>query len=265
MASQLGYSWAEAKPRLIQKKSLLAGADMDPKLPPPEILTGPEKRRATPVTRLALKVAWDAVQSSGYPADQLHSIFTSAIGDGLTEGKLLQTLGTTPNHLSPVQFHNSVHNATVGYWSIATKAQTPATSLAAGPYSFAVGLMKAALEVCQTGAPGLLVAYDMPFTEPLNQLHPVNGIFGVAMVLSPPSNDDRIGGDMAARTLSVTQMPADITLSPCRHSGLQDMFAGNNSAAKSLPLLEALAEPQANLISLPLSKGLALQIELGPA
>ena len=53
-----------------------------------------------------------------------------------------------PTTLSPTRFHNSVHNAAAGYWSIATGCHQPYSALGAGRYTFANGLFAAALQVC---------------------------------------------------------------------------------------------------------------------
>ncbi len=59
--------------------------------------------------------------------------------------------------MSPTQFHNSVHNAAAGYWSIAHGSRQPATCLGAHDWTWAAALLKAVAEVAATGAPVLLV------------------------------------------------------------------------------------------------------------
>ena len=50
----------------------------------------------------------------------------------------------TERELSPTRFHNSVHNAPAGYWSIATQSREPSTSLCRDDESFQAALLEAA-------------------------------------------------------------------------------------------------------------------------
>ncbi len=93
------------------------------------------------------------------------------------------TLARAPTTLSPTRFHNSVHNAAAGYWSIATGCRQPYCALGAGQYTFAAGLFAAALQVCADETDVLLVAYDIDARGPLAQVTQSRGMLGVALVL----------------------------------------------------------------------------------
>ncbi len=68
---------------------------------------------------------------------------------------LLEALaGRGPAWCRPTQFHNSVHNAVAGYWSIATKSTQPMTCLAAHDHSFAAGLLTGGGGSCACRADG---------------------------------------------------------------------------------------------------------------
>ena len=125
--------WAASRP-------VLAGAmPYEPRLSPPPvptILAPTERRRTGPVVRLALAVAQEAAQgaasSSGLPPGSLRSVFGSSNGNGVVVGGILEALAAAQEGervVSPTAFHNSVHNAAAGYWSIATAGQQPATCL----------------------------------------------------------------------------------------------------------------------------------------
>ena len=86
--------------------------------------------------------------------------------------------------MSPTQFHNSVHNAPGGYWSIALATRAPSTSLCAVEASFAAGLLEACAQAVAERRDVLLIAYDVPYPEPLASLWTVAEPFAVAMVLS---------------------------------------------------------------------------------
>src|SRR5690606_42059827 len=53
------------------------------------------------------------------------------------------TLASDPRSISRTRFHNSVHNAAAGYWTIGAGCTAAATAVSAGPASFAQGLLEA--------------------------------------------------------------------------------------------------------------------------
>ena len=71
------------------------------------------------------------------------------------------TLARTPTLISPIKFHNSVHNAAAGYWSIGTGSLAPYTAISAFEYTFAAGLLEAATQVVCEHRPVLYVAFDI--------------------------------------------------------------------------------------------------------
>jgi Beta-ketoacyl synthase, N-terminal domain len=85
-------------------------------------------------------------------------------------------------------FHNSVHNAPLGYLSIAMGAKGSGTSVCRGEWTFAAGLLHAALEAQAGGRPVLLVCYDSPIPPPLRAAMPVVDPTAVALVLTPEAS-----------------------------------------------------------------------------
>ena len=59
-------------------------------------------------------------------------MFASTYGDLAITDYMCSTLAKAPMTLSPTRFHNSVHNAAAGYWSIATACRQPYCALGAG-------------------------------------------------------------------------------------------------------------------------------------
>ena len=51
------------------------------------------------------------------------TVFTSSSGDGDNVHEICETLAAADRQVSPTRFHNSVHNAPAGYWSIATRSR----------------------------------------------------------------------------------------------------------------------------------------------
>lgn len=104
-------------------------ADVD--LPAPLLLPKNERRRASPTIRLALEVVQQATTSSGMTIGQLSSVFGSSSGDGDVLNAILEVVTGVEPRVSPTLFHNSVHNAAAGYWSIGSGSHEPSLSIGA--------------------------------------------------------------------------------------------------------------------------------------
>lgn len=216
--------------------------------PAPAILPATERRRTGPVTRLALVVASEATARSGLDPAGLRSVFASSNGDGPVVGGILEALALgAPGErvVSPTQFHNSVHNAAAGYWSIANGSRAPATCLGAHDATWSAALLKAAAEVAAEHAPVLLVAYDHPLPPPLDALRPTAVPFAAALVLAPPTPGH------PTFTLTFAAIPAR----PAPLDAPLDTLRTGNPAAQCLPLLAALARGAAATLAFPYGDG----------
>lgn len=201
-------------------------------VPVPEVLPPAERRRTGRVVRLALAVGLEAVSRSGDDPSGLAAVFTSSSGDGQNCHELCEVLASGDRRVSPTRFHNSVHNAAAGYWSIATGARAPSTALCAYDASFAAGLIEALAQVVVAQTSVLLLAYDAPYPEPLHAKRPMRDAFGVALVFAPREN----ASSLARLTAALSEGPA--TRLP--NAELEALRA-SIPAARSLPLLQLLA------------------------
>ena len=122
---------------------------------------------------------------AGVEAATLASVFTSSGGDGLNCHEICQVLASADRQLSPTRFHNSVHNAAAGYWSIATGATAAANALCAHDASFGAGLLEALCQVAVEERCVLLIAYDASYPEPLRSAGRFPTLCGVALLLAP--------------------------------------------------------------------------------
>jgi len=138
-------------------------------LPSPQALPPNERRRASQVVRLTLACAEQALQASPFKADQLRMVFASDEGTGEVCQQMLQSLATT-REVSPLVFHNSVHNAPSGYFSIGHQNRQSALSVSLGRESFASGLLCAISEAQSSGQPVLFLSYDVPMPQPMRSL-----------------------------------------------------------------------------------------------
>lgn len=213
-------------------------------LPRPDagMLPANERRRAANSVRWALAAAQEAVSASSYRADEVATVFATSDGDGETLHHLCEVLASPQREVSPTRFHNSVHNAAAGYWSIAAGSQHPSTSLCGYDATFAAGLIEAASQVWTERTAVLLVAYDLPFPPPLFAVRPVAEPFAVALVLAP---EPRPGTLACCR---ITVRPASSPGAPIP-AALRGELA-SNPAAQALPLLAMIARDQR--VSVPL-------------
>jgi hypothetical protein len=239
-----------------RSRPVLAGAEpyacRESAPPAAMALPAAERRRCGPVVRLAMTVAGDAAASSGLDPGVLRSVFASSNGDGTVVGSILETLaaaGPEERPVSPTQFHNSVHNAPAGYWSIAHANAQPSVCIGLYDDTFPAALVTAIAEVVSDGVPVLMCAYDYPMPLPLGRKRPTLAPFGLGLVLAPRQD----GRGMA--TLSLRYDPDQDSAPPLpRTEALRGLAAGN-AAARGLGLLEALARGGTELQRLPYLDG----------
>jgi hypothetical protein len=219
-------------------RALLAGAAAY--LPAPTRITAspllpPAERRRTGIpVKLALAVGAEAFQHAGRDAATTATVFTSSGGDSENVHQICETLASELREVSPTRFHNSVHNAPAGYWSIATRSRAASSSLCCHDSSFAAGLLEAATQAAVEGKPVALIAYDQPYPEPLNAVRPITTSFAAAFVIVPQT------ASRALAALEVSFMQGAVQATAMDDPRLEAVRAGV-PAARSLPLLAAIA------------------------
>ena len=197
------------------------------------LLPANERRRTTATVKLALQVAQEAALQAGIDPSTLPTVLASSGGDGDVVDKICAALTLPDRPVSPTHFHHSVHNTPAGYWSIATRCTAASLSLSAYDDSFAAGLMEAAALAWTDRTRVLLVAYDLPLPFPLSERREIVAPFAVALVLNPALTGLRLAKLRLARN---AERPASRLYDP----QLETLRLGN-PAARSLPLLEAIA------------------------
>ena len=168
-------------------------------------------------------------------------MFATSNGDAGVIHTILETLVSAEPLVSPTQFHNSVHNAAAGYWTIGTRSRAPATCLGCHDASFAAALLKAMSELYVERTPVLLCVYDAPLPPPLDACRPTSAAFAAAFVLEP----EETAGSLARLTAHYEPQPCSHDQEAPRLPALRPLAQGN-PAARSLRLLEALALPSAD-------------------
>jgi hypothetical protein len=246
--------WASGLPGWDAARAFLADGSLPeaaPRKPAPELLAPNERRRAPDTVALALQVAQAACNDAGADPAALASVFASTHGDLAITDYMCATLASDPRSISPTKFHNSVHNAAAGYWTIGAGCMRPATAISAYAATFAQGLLDAAAQIVAGEAQVLLVGYDAESTGPLAAVSRSEGLLGGALVLAADTHDG--GGTRLRLELQPgTAAPAGDALS--------QRYAGN-AMAPMLALFALLAGSTAGECLLPASRGQRLRIE----
>jgi hypothetical protein len=221
--------------------------------PSPVALPPNERRRATLGTRLALAVTEEATRGRGLDPAALPAVFTASESDlGIIDRLCTDIFGRhTP--VSPTVFHNSVHNAVAGYWSIAQGCRAASTSLSAWDGSLAAGLLEAAVQLAETARPLLLIAYDLPGPPLLAAHRPLAGPCACALLLAPTAaHPPGTTQPLATLTLDLDLAAAGAveSLPDALGVDLEALRAGN-PAARVLPLLRRIAAGTAGTVCLP--------------
>ncbi len=240
--------WHTACAVLARRRSYVATA-LD--APQPTCLSSAERRRSSPTVRLAIAVAEQALAQTSLAAADMAMVFSSYEAAGLITHQLCEALAGS-GEVSPTQFHNSVHNAPSGYYSIAMSAKRAASSICRGEWSFAAGLLNAAAQVVADNVPVMYVCYDSPLPPPVSDVMPVVEATAIALVLTPDHNPASLA------TWDVAIAPS--SGAAAWHSWIPPAWHAN-ACARGLAALELLANPECRLATLPLSPELDLELK----
>jgi hypothetical protein len=228
-------------------------------LPPPMALPQAERRRAGAVVKLSLDIGEEAVAASGLQASTLASVFTSSSGDAVNCHEICSALASSDRLISPTRFHNSVHNAAAGYWSISSGSMATSSVLCARDASFAAGLLEAMVQVATEQVPVLLLAYDTDYPEPLHSTRPIPDSFGVGLVLAPCRSDLTQAQWTLEPAACLSSLPAD----RLDNAELEKLRL-SIPAARCLPLLRSTARQQSGRVVLDYLEGLQLALQVSP-
>ncbi|MHB1304520.1 MAG: beta-ketoacyl synthase chain length factor [Acidiphilium sp.] len=245
--------WAESRHVLAGTRTYVPAPT---RVPPSALLPANERRRAVRTVRIALAVGADAFAAAGRDPAETATVFASSGGDGETIQEIQSVLASPEPALSPTRFHNSVHNAPAGYWSIATSSQAASSSLCCHDDSFAAGLLEAAVQATTARHAVALIAYDVQYPAPLGDVRPIGAAFAVALVLAPaPTAATLASIEIALRPGADASSVASPELEALRRG---------TPAARSLPLLAALASKTAAEVTLNYLEDMALTLNVVP-
>lgn len=225
----------------------------------PSRIAARERRRAPKSVKMAVEVMTQACEMALLEPREVATVFSSAMGDMQITDDMCSALARPPREISPTRFHNSVHNAANGYWSIATGSHAPASAVSAFLYTAPVAFLEAAIQAVDSNGPVLLVTQEMaaPFT--LRDTCPTVADFAAAILLAPPGYSDAYKTSVRFATgggaADWPELPEPLKADFLEHPG-----------ARLLPLLAAIASPSTNeapvRMSFPLSRRSSLTLSL---
>lgn len=222
--------------------------------PVPDLLPARESRRTPLLVRLALEVAVQACRENGVAPAQVMSVFASAMGDIEITDYMCRTLAAAQPMLSPTRFHNSVHNAAAGYWSIGTGNRRASTAVAAHDATFAMALLEAAALAESEGGIVLLDICDVAAPPVLTRVCANRQPFAAALLLSKTPLTP------AWRSLQVDCL-ATRGREDSQESDWLSRLTTENQSAQALRLLAPMTRPASFGLRLPL--GSATELLLG--
>jgi hypothetical protein len=227
----------------------------------PNLIPSREHRRAPQLVKMAVEVMDQACNMAGLKPDDVATVFSSAMGDMQITDYMCAALAQTPKLISPTRFHNSVHNAAPGYWSIATGSFSPANAISAFQYTSTMAFLEAAIQVIEEDTPVLLVTQEVAAPPVLMDICPSKNHFSAAFLLIPSATAKR-----AICTFEIT-VREESSEWPELPPDLQHAFASNMSA-RLLPLMVELVALQKGeaprSLTFPLSAFSSLDVTLGP-
>lgn len=206
--------------------------------PAPQIIPANERRRAPLPVKIAVEVSWQALQQSGLAAGDVACVFGSGLGDTEITDYMCRVLTTELKQLSPTKFHNSVHNAAAGYWTISSGCMKSANSIAAYHQTAGLALLEGISQCVLQQEPVLITLFDTEAHATYRQIFPCEQSFGAAILVQPMSAQ---AGD---------DKPVVLTLTDEQHAAAVEFadpllakLAATNPAAGILGLLSLLAQP----------------------
>ncbi len=216
--------------------------------PAPACIPPRERRRAPLSVKLAVAVAEQACERAGVaPADTV-AVFASGMGDMDITDYMCRTLASDTPLVSPTKFHNSVHNAPVGYWTISQGARLSSNAVAAFDHTVPASLLEAATQCAVEQTPVLWACQDIASPPPFRDIADIPAACAFALLLQP--------GGTGAATLNVA--PGQGAWPTLGTATLAPLYA-SNPTARVLALLELLQAGNGT-VAMPLNEALDLEI-----
>ena len=221
----------------------------------PALIAPNERRRAPTSVKMAVEVMDQACRQAALDPAAVATVFASAVGDMQITDYMCHTLATAPLTLSPTRFHNSVHNAATGYWSIATESHSPANAISGFAYSAGIAILEGAVQAVEEGIPVLVVLLEMAAPIPLSSNYESAHPLAATVLLTPVGYSS---SPLASLRLKVTADSIDQPETP-RIAGID---LSGNFAAGMLPLLTKISKRRDADLQFSLTRNSSLSISI---
>ncbi len=218
----------------------------------PERIEPRDRRRAPQLVKLAIEVMDQSCTMASLEPAEVCVVFSSAMGDMQITDYMCRALAQETKLISPTKFHNSVHNAAAGYWSMVTGAHGPASAVSAFEFTASMAFLEAAIQALEENTPVVVVTQEMAAPLPLMDTCPSELPFSSAFLLAPKGLGLQ---PLCTFEFSVLQERSDWPSAGPRLSAFD-----SNMNARLLPLMAAIAENNAFDLRLPLSDKLTLSL-----
>jgi len=230
-------NWHELQPLLRDASHANEPAMVAPR---PEIIPANERRRSPLPVKIAVETSWQAVQQANIHANDMICVFGSGLGDTQITDYMCRELNTELKQLSPTKFHNSVHNAAAGYWTISTNCMKSANSIAAYHETAGMALLEAYSQALYQNEPALITLFDTKAYSVYHEIFDCDLDFSGALVISP-----NLENESALATMEIR-----LNKGSCEHRALHnrrlDRLYQTNPAAKALSIFELFATHKHN-------------------
>ena len=239
--------------------AVLRGEDVEPQTKlAPELIAPRERRRAPAFVKMAVEVMDQACKMADADRGAVAQVFASGMSDMQITDYMCRTLATMPATVSPTKFHNSVHNASTGYWSIATGSHLPANAVSGYSHSASIALLEGVLQAADEGVPVLVTVQEMAAPLPFQSVYASQHPLAVALLLTPANGD---GNAVARLSLEVEAGLAGHEISPTPDA----IDVDDNFSRELLALLVAAASEDSSVVrlDLPGSASLSITVEAG--
>lgn len=220
----------------------------------PELIPARERRRAPAAVKMAVEVMDQACRMANIDPTDVATVFGSGMGDMQITDYICRTLADAPRMVSPTKFHNSVHNASTGYWSIATGSHFSANAISAYSDTVAASLLEGAVQAVEEDLPVLVALEELAAPQPFRSVIEVDEPLAAALLLMPRGH--------AAAPLACLRLEVGAGEAAAETLAVAGSEFNDNFTAPLLPLLAALAHGEASTHALPLSRGSTLDVTL---
>lgn len=190
------------------------------------------RRRSSLATRLAITAAHNACLNANIDRSTVTTLFSSIGGEMTITDQLCLELTNSDIHVSPTQFHNSVHNSAAAYWSIISKCQQASTAMAAGIHTVPMTLVEAWSQLKTRFKDLLVVCYEEQWPDYIDQDYGQIPI-AFALLLSTQSSQNTIA---ACSSLRIGETKNNQNQSLCKLIDLVPILALS-------PLFQVLQSP----------------------